>query len=94
MLARCKSQEKRGVVPAIWDREGKNIDKNVGKPININGNAGILYCVDQILPNGGIKIFHISGRQLKTAVIEREQECILNNGILTARAKNTELERQ
>ena len=92
--AHYNNQLKKGIVPAILDPDGVQFSQKVGKPMNINGTSGLLYCVDQVLPDGSLKIYHIDFRKLMTTTIDRAHECAVKKGIVTTKAKEIEAERQ
>lgn len=73
---------KRGSVPATLDDQGATLKKFIGTPMNLGGKQGILTSVSEVLPNGDLCLFGLSGPNLFTAYLKSKDMVCAKNGIL------------
>lgn len=87
-----KDRLKHGKTPATMDRDGQTLNHNVGKPMKIGGMEGILTCASEVVPNGDICLFGMTGPNIFSTFLKKDKKISIENGIVCECLQNANAE--
>ena len=73
---------KQGRIPAAMDPDGKRLNQYIGQPIKINGEAGLLYSVEEVVPNGDLVLLYVTFDKFYGAYVHANQGVAIKNGVV------------
>lgn len=77
-----KDKIKHGTIPASKDKDGKFLNDNIGKPMKFGNQDGILTLALEVVPNGDILVFGMTGPNLFTTYLQKDKNCVIKNGVV------------
>lgn len=77
-----KERIKHGKLPAWMDKDGKFLNDNVGKPMDIGNQKGIVTLATEIVPSGDICLFGMTGPNIFTTFLQKDKKVSVQKGVI------------